>query len=822
MKRLSYRLDKLLAIAVTLFLGLSCFNSTLISATEINKHLLFISSYNMNLESVSKQIEGLKSGLDDVGEIDYIFMDTKNIVETDAEKQTYTQVKNLVSNNKKQYDGIMIGDDAAMRFALKYQQELFAKTPIVYEGIKNADLVARAHNNAYITGVYENLPLADTLNWAKKIYPQANKIVAISDSSFEGIGASKQFNALQKQFNKLDFSIVDVMKLTRNQLKQQLNKYDENTIVIYLLANYDADGLHYTLKQWTKFITDNTNVPIFNIDEVGVEYGFIGGKCVNYTQTARQAGTIMKAIVSGKKPMQLAPRNADNHFLVNQQVLIHFDIDSGVIPNNATLVNAQKTFFTQYGIFLIPGLIILVLLIMIVIAIVAVSKHRKASEQAIKDSNSELKKALYNDNVTGLYNFNGFKKAYNDYLRNHPYEEYAIIYLKLIDYQIISDIYGMDIYHEVLKNITSLLKENKQRKIIGRYGIDDFIYFIHKQDINIDRIDQLCHQVYYSEEDCIRFRMQAGIYTSNTLLEEVGLDEMIRFAITARSNIANDTELSYCFFDGTMKNDFDSDSTLSNDLKEALEHDEFEAYYQPIFTCKNLKLNSFECYAKWIHPTRGIINAAKFIPILEKNGMIMDFDKMVIENALRNSSLTYQEYHLPINVSMNISKLNFLQHGLNDYINKRLDEYAFPKELFKIEIQASAFENAHYRKMIQTNMLELQQNQINFLLDSFGLSSDNYNIIRTSIADGVKINIFNFFDENDLAGTEVILASIINLAHQFNKYVVAINVENQVQYELLLKTKCDYVQGNYFCKSVPYDRIGATLNKYAIDFKKRK
>ena len=124
-------------------------------AGEITGRVLFISSYSYAWETVPEQICGIKEALGAGVQLDYQFMDTKN-VETAESEQLFYQTLAYYLKMVPAYDVVIVGDDAAFQFAMTYRDELFAQTPVVFEGVNDGELAKKAAADPLVTGVVDS------------------------------------------------------------------------------------------------------------------------------------------------------------------------------------------------------------------------------------------------------------------------------------------------------------------------------------------------------------------------------------------------------------------------------------------------------------------------------------------------------------------------------------------------------------------------------------------------------------------------------------------------------------------------------------------
>lgn len=172
--------------------------------------VLFISSYSYGWDTVQLQIDGLMEGLAPGIAVDFEFMDTKRLDVEAAEQMLYDRLSYALSVVPP-YDVIVVGDDAALKFAVDYREELFAGIPIVFEGINNVQYARElAQQDPLITGVVEELSLEKNIDLILQLRPQTKRIIAILDDSLTGEAERQNFYAAQDQYPDLTFG--EIMK----------------------------------------------------------------------------------------------------------------------------------------------------------------------------------------------------------------------------------------------------------------------------------------------------------------------------------------------------------------------------------------------------------------------------------------------------------------------------------------------------------------------------------------------------------------------------------------------------------------------------------
>ncbi|MDO5567520.1 MAG: hypothetical protein Q4G59_12740, partial [Planctomycetia bacterium] len=272
------------ALACTLLLTLPCSTSpyaladeqaTALDAAAVSSpaafgtlpHILFISSYDYDWDSVPKQLTGFVGEINGSAKVDYLFMDTKACSYDDAKATTYGQIEQAFARGES-YDLIVLGDDAALDFALEYQSKLFAGLPLVFEGINTEAKAYSAAQDPFVTGVVESFPMEQTVEAARKLSPQATQIVAIADDSESCKGSLQQYFDCQGDFPSLAFKVMDCSTLTGEQITQQLGAYGDDTILLFLMMSSDSNNVEYSQFEAARIVSKSAHIPVFKADEL--------------------------------------------------------------------------------------------------------------------------------------------------------------------------------------------------------------------------------------------------------------------------------------------------------------------------------------------------------------------------------------------------------------------------------------------------------------------------------------------------------------------------------------------------------------------------
>lgn len=357
-----------------------------------NRRVLFISSYSYTWSTVPLQIQGIQSALSEDVTLDVEFMDTKTLSSEIAEQGLLERL-HYKKEHMLSYDAVIVGDDAALVFAMEFQDELFDGIPIVFEGINNVEYAREVSTDPLVTGVIECGSYKDNLDFALKIQPNAERVVAIVDNTVTGIGEQQQFYAQEAEYPELSFDVINGSLLTQDELAEEISQVGEDTILIYLILSEDGEGNIYTNEQFCHILEEYAKVPVLRFVQAGIGEGVLGGNIVLHEESGAIAGRMVMEIFQGADPAAVSMQEeSPNGFYLDQDVLDRFNISKELIPENAVIIHQKTSFLEEHGRVLAVTLSAAVAaMIVILFAMRAVYEHRRSVE--LEESNRQLEQA---------------------------------------------------------------------------------------------------------------------------------------------------------------------------------------------------------------------------------------------------------------------------------------------------------------------------------------------------------------------------------------------------------------------------------------------
>lgn len=387
---------------------------------DLNRDVLFISSYAYDWSSVPKQIDGISDVLDGEANVRYLFMDTKNVTQEMAEEYLRHYLEDIMQVTD--FDVVILGDDAALDFALKYRTDFFGDIPLVFEGINSAEKAVKVAQDPLITGIAEAFPFEETISIAMELCPKAVQVVAITDNTVSGQGSLEQLLKYEDVFPQLEFKVMNSSELTNQEISAQTASYGEETILLFLMLGEDLSGHIYNNMEAMQLIRECASIPVFKADELGIGEGALGGCVISYSQMGAAAAQRALEILDGKDPALLPVVQIDSRYVFDIQVMKQFGIQREQLPEGMLYINDETGFWEENRNILIPVMVLLAMLLLVILVMVYDRRKRKVLNRELWEKKTDLIVAIeHSDMQFWIYNPNMRQVIYTD--RNTGKEE---------------------------------------------------------------------------------------------------------------------------------------------------------------------------------------------------------------------------------------------------------------------------------------------------------------------------------------------------------------------------------------------------------------
>ena len=428
-----------------------------------------------------------------------------------------------------------------------------------------------------------------------------------------------------------------------------------------------------------------------------------------------------------------------------------------------------------------------------------------------KSAEQKLQHEATHDVLTGLPNRLYFMNKLTAALdRTRSIEGYkaSVLFIDLDRFKYVNDSLGHVIGDQLLRCIAERLGEcMRPADTVARLGGDEFTILVEgKYDISevlhiADRIqekfsvpfDLSGHEVYST----------ASIGILHASKNHQSSEDMMRDADIAMYQAKRAGKARHEVFDEAMHSIVKETLRLETDLRRAVERDEIQVYYQPIYDLASGRIESVESLARWFHPEFGPISPSKFIPLAEEIGLIDKLCAQVLRRACGDIGALSLIEKLP--VSVNLSCRQFSQAKLVESIHHILDETNFSPKDLRLEITESVFFE-HQERAVET-LNDLRDSGIEINIDDFGTGYSNLGYLQKLPVSALKIDR-TFVSMIDADGNnDDIVRAIITLARNFGLKVVAEGIETDSQLNVLRSLECEGGQGYLFAAPMSIDKL---------------
>lgn len=519
-------------------------------SADMSGRILFISSYSFAWDQVQLQIEGIKTGLSENYTVDYEFMDTKRV---DTEKATELFKEGLAYRLSmvKPYDAVIIGDDAALLFAMENQEELFPETPIIFEGVNSEELAKTAVKNSYITGVLEKLSVESNIELGLRVNPEATKVVAILDDSLTGVTERKRFYEAQESYPELEFSEINASELSTTMLKRALSNVSKDTILIYVVMTGDADGKQYTNAEAIRLLNIYADVPVIRMVEGGIGEGLLGGNIASMRKSGELAAQLAVEAINGAKRVGANKiLDSPNIYCVDATVMKKYQLDFEVLPEGTEIINYEASFWEQNRETLVPG-IILVGALFIILIVVGVDniRHRKLVQE-LETTKKIVETASQHDFLTGIPNRSRFVADLKQLIAQKT--PCTVLMVDIDNFKTINDTMGHAAGDDALRQIAERMKAIESPILTPyRFAGDEFILILKSSQSKIvEKTAYQCSQLFAKEFllDKKKTKVGGSIGIASYPQDTEDLEQLIIYADDAMYQVKKNGKNDFAFY----------------------------------------------------------------------------------------------------------------------------------------------------------------------------------------------------------------------------------------------------------------------------------
>jgi len=451
-------------------------------------------------------------------------------------------------------------------------------------------------------------------------------------------------------------------------------------------------------------------------------------------------------------------------------------------------------------------------------------EHRNHLERTVAIRTAELRKLnqkltyqAYHDALTNLPNRALFIKRVEQAISQaeQTSENLAMLFIDLDRFKVINDTLGHSAGDRLLQDVAERLLRCTRlpQDTVARLGGDEFTFLL--REINeFEEVGIVADQIIQTLSTPLCYEQQEFYITPSigiSLYPKDGLDviELMKNADAGMYLAKKQGRNTYRFFTHNEREMSAQRLKMENRLRQALECEQFEVWYQPCFEIATGQIIGAEALVRWRSPELNLVPPTQFIPLAEDTGLIIPIGEWVLHTACEESSLWQQSDTPMLHVSVNISARQFVQENLLEHIEDLIEELSIKPQQLELELtETLIMPNA--QDAIET-LHSLKKLGIRLSIDDFGTGYSSLSYLKRFPIDTVKIDQCFVRDLSTNQDDKALVNAIIAMAHKLNLTVVAEGVETHEQLQFLLDNKCDFVQGFLCGKPMPAEEFRQVL-----------
>ena len=428
-----------------------------------------------------------------------------------------------------------------------------------------------------------------------------------------------------------------------------------------------------------------------------------------------------------------------------------------------------------------------------------------------KKVQDKLNRLAHYDTLTSLPNRTMFHNSLEAMISkaNRNKSKIALMFIDLDNFKMINDTLGHDygdlLLQEVAKRVKAILRAED---VVSRLGGDEFTIILDDiKDVTYPSI--VAQKIIDALSTPIKLKNEMGYIGASVGIsifpdDAPQIEQLIKNADLAMYKAKHEGKNVYRYFTEDMTSDASEKLELTNNLRSAIDKDELQIYYQPIFDVEEKRVVSFEALIRWEHPKFGIITPDHFIPLAEDGGLMVKIGKYIIK-AVCKQIKELENAGFKQKIAVNISSKQLSQNHLEQTVKTIVKETNIDPKQLELEVTESfLMDNIEETDKTIANLKELG---IDTAIDDFGTGYSSLSRLKKLSVSKLKIDK-SFIDDIPHDADDVIITQmIITLAKQLKLDIVAEGVETKEQMKFLKERGCKLMQGYLFSEALPKELL---------------
>lgn len=412
-------------------------------------------------------------------------------------------------------------------------------------------------------------------------------------------------------------------------------------------------------------------------------------------------------------------------------------------------------------------------------------------------------KQMFTDTLTSLLNRQEFNKMMDIKVKDR--HSFSVIVLSLQDFKFINDKFGQEIGDKILLQICHYLKQFLPKQALYRYGGDEFAVIFDNEEqmksLMKDIVARMSNPWIVSDMELLLHYVIGAILYPDVASTREEIIQGLEYAVMSAKQ---DKEGNVCFCTNDMMAKLQRSYEIITILKQAIDQNSFQVYFQPIYDVQKKKYRKAEALLRLPENHLGFVSPEEFIPLAEEKGLIGPITYQVLNKTCKFvRELINHEVEF-VGVSVNFSIIQFMQEDLEQRVVEIIEQNKIPFDKIKIEITESML--AVNYALVLDFMQKMTKRGVQFLLDDFGTGYSNISYVLSVPFHTVKLDKSLIWmamkDENAAKVLEKICEAFIGIG----RHVLAEGIETKEHIAFVKACGCEYLQGYYYARPVPADQ----------------
>jgi diguanylate cyclase len=460
---------------------------------------------------------------------------------------------------------------------------------------------------------------------------------------------------------------------------------------------------------------------------------------------------------------------------------------------------------------LVSSLAVLVIALLTSIFDARLDARTAALADSLTLANEELTQLALHDTLTGLPNRILLADRISQAMAKVAEQGgcFSLMFIDLDGFKPVNDAFGHHVGDRLLREVALRLREQlRSQDTLARIGGDEFVLLVRltgpddAPQVATRQVSLLAKSFRVDEHDLqISASIGIALYPGNGQSAE----ELLMNADAAMYHAKGGGKNGYSFFDVSMNTNARKQLQLLQDLRQALEHNQFRLHYQPKFDASNGKPVGAEALLRWEHPQQGLLQPDDFIELAEKTGLIIPIGEWVLNEACRQMRIWFDQGYSHWRIAVNLSALQFCYSGLVDSVVSALERNQLPANSLTLEItETTAMSDADAS---MTVLQKLSHMGVDLSIDDFGTGYSSLMYLKRLPANELKIDRGFVRDLEHDSDDAAIVSAIVALGQALGLRIVAEGVETDTQQSFLTTLGCDSLQGFLLGQPLPAEQF---------------